>query len=859
MSDDKVSLVIAEKPSVAGDIARALGGFKRDGDFWRRDDMVIGSAVGHLVEIQAPEDQDVKRGRWTFKNLPVLPTHFDLKPIKRTEPRLNSLMKEIRRRNVGDVINACDAGREGELIFRLIMQAAKSKKPCRRLWLQSMTKQAIVDGFKALRADEEMRPLEAAARCRSEADWIVGINGTRAMTAFNSKNGGFFLTTVGRVQTPTLAVVVDREMAIRAFKSTPYWQVEAQFKIAGGEYTGLWIDPNFKKSADNPHGKADRLWDRQDAQAIAELCREKSGTVEDTSKPQRTACPALFDLTTLQREANSRFGFSAKTTLSIAQALYEKHKVLTYPRTDARALPEDYQDTVRQTLHDLENLPAYERFAKTVLAENWVKNDKRVFDNKKISDHFAIIPTGVLPKNLSEAEQRVYDMVVRRFIAIFYPAAEFNVTTRLTRVEGHTFKTEGKVLVKAGWLEPAGRQTGNMKDELIPLMAGELAFARDVAVEALETRPPARFTEATLLGAMEKAGKTIDDNELRDAIAEKGLGTPATRASIIEGLLDQKYMRREERELMPTPKAFQLIDLLKGLNCAALCDPRLTAEWEKKLSLIESDEFSSTEFMKEIRELTKSIVSAAERHEGDSVPLTQPYHVQNPCPQCGGKLVENYNGFVCTHEGCGFRIPKHLAGRMFDRAEVEEVIKTGRVGPLSGFVSRRGFPFEAELMIAPDEETKKLVLKFDFPEEEKQEVDEDALAQAPVVGVCPACQSRVLDFNESYVCENRYLGSKTKKCDFRMGKTILSREITPEDVSDLLRDGRTKLLQGFVSKRNNRAFSAYLVVQKGGKIGFEFEARKPKAEAAEGEAPAAKPARKTTRKTTTRKTVKKTA
>ena len=357
------TLVIAEKPSVAGDIARALGGFKKDGDFWVSDGMLIGSAVGHLLEIKAPEDYDVKRGRWSFANLPVIPPYFDLQPIAKNEAKFTSLAKKIRSRNVTDVINACDAGREGELIFRYIMQATGSKKPVRRLWLQSMTKDGIRTAFEHLRTDEEMKPLEAAARCRSEADWLVGINGTRAMTAFNSKDGGFFLTTVGRVQTPTLAIVVAREEEIKKFEPRRYWQVRATFAAVAGAYEGVWFDPNFTKTKTTaPELKADRMWTEDEALKLVEKCRGRDGFVTETVKKSTQLSPALFDLTSLQREANARFGFPAKMTLAIAQRLYERHKVLTYPRTDARALPEDYVDTVKDTMKKLAGIDAYVKF-----------------------------------------------------------------------------------------------------------------------------------------------------------------------------------------------------------------------------------------------------------------------------------------------------------------------------------------------------------------------------------------------------------------------------------------------------------------------------------------------------------------
>src|SRR5512134_331539 len=393
------ALIIAEKPSVAADIARALGGFTKHQEYYESDEHVLSSAVGHLLELRAPEQYDVKRGKWTFTHLPVIPPHFDLAPIARSEARLKTLLKLLKRKDVVELINACDAGREGELIFRYIVQAARAKHPVRRLWLQSMTPAAIREAFEQLRSDEQMLPLADAARSRSEADWLVGINGTRAMTAFNSKEGGFYLTTVGRVQTPTLAILVEREEKIRAFVPRDYWEVHARFAVKAGEYAGRWFDPAFRKD-DDPERRAERVWKGADAEDIAAACRDGKGHVSEETRPATQASPLLFDLTSLQREANSRFGFSAKTTLSIAQALYERHKVLTYPRTDSRALPEDYLGTVKKTLETMSASGAYGPFAKRVLKSGWVKPNRRVFDNTKISDHFAIIPTLQPPKHL---------------------------------------------------------------------------------------------------------------------------------------------------------------------------------------------------------------------------------------------------------------------------------------------------------------------------------------------------------------------------------------------------------------------------------------------------------------------------
>jgi DNA topoisomerase III len=452
-------LIIAEKPSVANDIARVLGGFTKHGDYFESDEYVLSSAVGHLLTIVPPEGAEVKRGKWSLANLPVIPPHFDLLPIERSEDRLKVLLRLIKQKNVSALLNACDAGREGELIFRYIASYAKTTKPVERLWLQSMTPASIREGFENLRGDKEMLPLADAAICRSEADWLVGINATRAMTAFNSKSGGFHLTTVGRVQTPTLAILVEREEKIKKFVSRDYFEVHATFACKGGEYTGRWFDEKFsrdKNAEDNDIMRAERLWEAGRAEAIRAKCEGKTGIVEEESKPTTQQSPLLYDLTSLQRDGNARFGFSAKTTLSIAQALYEKHKVLTYPRTDSRALPEDYLTTVTAAMQELDK--PYQPFVKQILANKWVRPNKRIFNNAKISDHFAIIPTSIAPKHLSEAEAKIYDLVTKRFLAVFFPPAEFQITTRITRVENEPFKSEGKIMVNAGWLQIYGKE-----------------------------------------------------------------------------------------------------------------------------------------------------------------------------------------------------------------------------------------------------------------------------------------------------------------------------------------------------------------------------------------------------------------
>ncbi|WP_343584939.1 DNA topoisomerase III [Herbaspirillum sp.] len=835
------TLIIAEKPSVANDIAKTLGGFTKHDEYFESDEYVLSSAVGHLLEIAVPEEYDVKRGKWSFTHLPMIPPHFALNPIAKTESRLKVLSKLIKRKDVTTLINACDAGREGELIFRLIAQYTKAKQPVKRLWLQSMTPAAIRDGFAHLRDDEEMLPLANAARCRSEADWLIGINGTRAMTAFNSKEGGFYLTTVGRVQTPTLSIVVEREEKIKKFVPRDYWEVHAEFVCAAGIYKGRWLDRAHKKDEADPEKRPERLWAKAAADSIVAACRDKVGTVTEESKPTTQMAPGLFDLTSLQREANSRFGFSAKNTLGLAQALYEKHKVLTYPRTDSRHLPEDYINTVKDTLEALSENNNYHQFSKQILKQGWVKPNKRIFDNTKISDHFAIIPTTQVPKNLSEPEQKLYDLVTRRFMAVFFPAAEFQVTTRYTEVSGHQFKSEGKVMINPGWLAIYGKQVEEDDKEkegggnLVAVAPGEKVKTDKVIANGLVTKPPARYTEATLLSAMEGAGKLVDSDELREAMAGKGLGTPATRAAIIEGLLNEKYLLREGREMMPTAKAFQLMTLLHGLGVDELTEPELTGEWEHKLAQMERGNISRDEFMREIAQMTQIIVKRAKEYDNDTIPGDYAT-LQTPCPNCGGVVKENYRRFACTK--CEFSMTKVPGGRQFEIAEVEELLKNRTIGPLQGFRSKMGRPFAAILKISRDEEIKNYKLEFDFGQNDGEgEGGEpvDFSEQTPL-GPCPKCASNVYEMGLAYVCEKTV--AKPKACDFRSSRIILQQEILPEQMAKLLNDGKTDLLPGFISQRTRRPFKAFLVRGKDGKIGFEFEERKAKAPA-KGKAAAA--------------------
>ncbi len=820
-------LIIAEKPSVAADIARTLGGFTRAGEYFESDKYVLSSAVGHLLQLTLPPEHEVKKGKWSFANLPVVPPHFDLAPIDKTESRLNVLLKLLKRKDVTGIINACDAGREGELIFRYIAQYSKTKKPIERLWLQSMTQSAIREGFTSLRQDRELLPLADAAKSRSEADWLVGINGTRAMTAFNSKEGGFYLTTVGRVQTPTLAILVEREEKIRAFEPRDYWEVHARFAAKGGEYAGRWFDPAFKKD-DDPERKAERIWKAGRAEAIAAACVGKPGTATEETKPSTQAAPLLYDLTSLQREANGRFGFSAKGTLSLAQSLYERHKVLTYPRTDARALPEDYIATVKKTMDALAGAKEFAPFAKQVLKNGWVKPNKRIFDNSKISDHFAIIPTLQAPGHLSEPEAKLYDLVVRRFLAVFFPPAEFLQTTRVTVVGEEQFKTEGRVLQSPGWLAIYGKTVQDEAENLPAIAQGEKVRTLEVKATANQTRPPARFNEATLLSAMEGAGKLLEDDELREAMGAKGLGTPATRAAVIEGLIYEKYIERLGRELKPTWKAFRLFFALRHFGVDEITSPELTGDWEFKLKQMEQAKLPREKFMKHIEKVTRDLVK---RVKSGSIPEEAFATVAAPCPKCRGVIQETYRKFQC--QKCDFYIWPVLLGRDWSPEEVAELVSKKFIGPLTGFRSKQGRPFSAGLKLTDD-----FKIEFDFGQGTGSDSDAPVdFSGQEALGACPKCGSRVFEHGVSYVCEKSV--GQQRSCDFRSGRMILQQPVERAQMHKLLATGRTDLLTGFMS-RKNRKFKAFLVKTPGGKIGFEFQPRAPKEK--KGEKQAEKPA-----------------
>ncbi|MCG8526116.1 MAG: DNA topoisomerase III [Opitutales bacterium] len=818
-------LIIAEKPSVAADLARALGKVKKTGDYFENEEWVISSAIGHLVELYMPEDFDKKFKSWRMESLPIMPEKFQLKPIAKTKARFNELKKLLGRKDIECVINACDAGREGELIFSYIYELAKKKVPTKRLWMTSMTPDAIKKAFDELKDSEVMVPLQAAAKSRSESDWLIGINGTRAVTIKLFGFRGGKVATVGRVQTPTLALVVQREIEIRDFKPTAFWRITGEFEVANGDYEGVYQKEDFKKNGDNSHDKIDRIWDEEQAKAIlAEIKTSDKATVTESSKRTRQSSPRLYDLTTLQREANGRFGFPAGMTLKIAQALYEKHKVLTYPRTDSRALPQDYATVCQQAI---ENLPeTYANSRSYILGNDRINpKDKRVFNNSQISDHFAIIPTNKKPGKLKDEEFKIYDMVVRRFLSVFYPPAEYDVTTRLSEVAGHKFKTEGKVLVHRGWLEAYGRENG--KEKTLPALSdtdrsgGSEYEAKVLEVELLEeaTKPPPRYTEATLLSAMEGAGKLVTDEDLADAMKEKGLGTPATRASIIDHLIHEAYMLREHKELAPTAKAEELMIFLNRLGVEELTSPALTGEWEFKLRQVEQGKISRDSFMQDIAQLTEKIVENTRKFEEKPEDLKD---TKIPSPVDGSLLKEGMRTYQSVDGE--FKIYKTIGNRKFTETEITQLLADRKIGPLDGFRSKAGKPYSAMLTLDENHRVKFVFEGNNNGENGNGSTPIEDLKQFPVIGKSPIDEAPVYETPNAYICESYHQDGK----GFRLSRSLLGKTIPKEQVTKLLEKGETDLIENFRSNRTKKLFSASLLVDKKGKISFKFPPRPAK-------------------------------
>ncbi|MBR5875404.1 MAG: DNA topoisomerase 3 [Akkermansia sp.] len=833
------TLIIAEKPSVAADLARVLGRklgklkkSESDGSY-ANDTIIITSAVGHLVEQKKPQTEDGKSLPWKMDYLPVMPRSMELEPIPKSADRLKKVLKLARSKEVGMLVNACDAGREGELIFRNIIRFGKIKKPLKRLWMQSMTDDAILEAWAALKSDEEMSDLADAAVCRSESDWLVGLNSTRALTVLQSGAGGFTITPTGRVQTPTLALLAARQKDILNFEPEAYSEVRATFKAQAGSYEGKWFDADWKKDEKAPQRTRERIWNTAEAEAIAARCKGRPAEVKEVKKPVSMPAPLLFDLTSLQKEASNRYGFSASRTLQIAQECYEKHKVLTYPRTDSKFLPNDYIGIATRTVSDIaKNMPSLASFAEEILAEKRVRPSKRVFDSSKVSDHFAIIPTGKFISLTGDAA-KIFNLVVQRFLGVFMPNAEYEDTERTTIVKSpgakDHFSTHGRIMLKAGWKALYGNADRRKKDELCPVEPNEEVLTEKATAIHDQTKPPAPYTEATLLTAMETAGKLVDDEELAYAMKERGLGTPATRAAIIEGLITQEYIVRDGKDLVATRRGMDLIDLLSKIGLSTLSSPELTGEWEYRLKQMESGKLQRDTFMKDIRTYTSEIVAMVR----DYMQNGRNEDLSVACPACGEThLTSRVDAVSCP--SCKFRIRRVHAGLSLSDDQLTQLIMSKELPPMDGFRSKFGKPFKAGLrLLAPEKD--KGVWKAEFFFDDDKPATEETPTQQIKLGKVTVKDQGELELFESEkqwsVPEFRQSGSKS---GFSMSRTILGKAIDIEQLYRVLADGKSELITGFISQRTNRPFDAYLVLdEKKGNVGFEFPPREPRKKSAD--------------------------
>src|SRR3954468_1932324 len=709
------TLVLAEKPSVGRDLTRALPGqFAKHEGYLESDDHVITWAVGHLVQLAEPDEYDAKYKKWRMADLPIVPDDFHLVVRdERSRKQMTVITRLLRRKDVEEVVNACDAGREGELIFAWTVEKAGLRKPVKRLWLSSMTVGAIKQAFAGLKPASEFAKLEEAARSRSEADWIVGMNATRAATIrLRSSFDG--AVSLGRVQTPTLAIIARREEEIRAFKPEPYWLVDARFEPQGGE-AGRHSRGRFHA------GSQPRLKTAAEAEAVVAAVRGKAGEITKLETTKRSEkAPLLYDLTSLQRDANTRFGFSARRTLAAAQRLYEEHKALTYPRTSSRFLPSDMGSEIKPIAELVGGQREYAKAAAYVTGLD-VLPTGRVINDAKVTDHHAIIPTRSEHRveKMSDDDRRVYDMVVRRFLAVFHPDAVFENTRLETTGASHIFRTRGRVLLAAGWrgvygeIEEGGDDSDEGADQTLPrLVSGEAVAVLQVASEEKITQPPRRYSDASLLAAMETAGKLVDDEELREAMKDSGIGTPATRAAIIERLIDVGYIERDGRALMAAEKGLNVVRLL-GEH--PLTSPSLTGDWEHRLARIEHGEETRQKFMSDIAGFADATVHELDAKLKD---VRIPRANLGPCPVCGHDIVENRKGYSCWSRedpGCGFVIWKAKAGKNLGIPIARELIQNGFTEkPVTGFKGRSGRAFRARLALQQNEEGKWRV-EFDEP------------------------------------------------------------------------------------------------------------------------------------------------
>lgn len=860
MAEKKRWLVLTEKPSVAGDIAKAVGGFEKLGEYYESSEHVITWAVGHLLELLSPEEIDPKFKRWLLQDLPILPESFSHKPKSNQSDRIKVIKTLFKRPDICGVINACDAGREGELIFRELYDFCGRDLPMKRLWLQSMTPDSIRREFKALKEGRDFDPLADAARCRAESDWLIGMNGTRAMTRrLRPRAQRGVSWSVGRVQTPTLGLIVEREMKILKHRPEPYYTVEGRFSTPTHDYSGNWFDPHFKKTGSpeeeaGGQDKDDRIFDQSRLQEILQDIERNAGSARasETRKSSKERAPQLFDLTLLQREANRRFGMSASRTLQAAQRLYEKHKMLTYPRTDSRYLPMDYQKTTLDVLGKLKEEGDQLHDIAARLLQKGLQNQERIFDDSKISDHFAIIPTGVFQfSKLEGDDQRIFDLVLRRFLSAFMDQAVWAKVERITEVGDQRFRTRVQDLEYPGWREVYGLDADE-ESKLPALVEGDPNGSAQVdyvstETEEKQTRPPSRYSEARLLSLMETCGKHVENEEVAGALSEKGIGTPATRADIIENLIAKEYVSRAGRGLRATAKGIRLLDVLSRIPISGLASVELTGEMEFELKKLEKGQGSRTDFMAKMYRYTSEIVEKAKDFDYEAL-----YANEEPLGFCPGQpdkqVKETFWAYKCEDPDCEFIIWKEKSSRYIDRSLVHDVLSKKQFGPLE-FLNSAGAPFESYVMVNDesmylcDQDGGVTESSLNAQEVLYEEYFENSYLEKPgrfyeteaayffEFDVKPGDKEKEEAEFAKAAEKAKKEGKKPKKparkkrLQARMPRVLCHVPVSREMFLNFIKTGQTEPITDFKSKKG-RPFAASLHLKENGNFEFRFESRK---------------------------------